>query len=203
MIVILTGDIVSSRRSSSKKWIDDLKKMFQIFGKSPSNWEVYRGDEFQIKFENPTDALVGAIKIKAFLKSIKLDARMSLGFGEVAYKSKKITESNGSAYVKSGELFETLRKQKINLAVNSGDLFFDAEMNLILRLALSFMDKWLQQSAEIVLLSLQNQTLSQEEIGAKLGINQAAVSRRQKRANYDLVKDLDNYYRKRIESIKI
>lgn len=65
------------------------------------------------------------------------------------------------------------------------------------------MDNWLQQSAEFVLVAIQNPTLSQEEIGVKLGINQAAVSRRQKRSNYELMMQVDRYFRKKIKSIEI
>jgi DNA-directed RNA polymerase specialized sigma subunit len=65
------------------------------------------------------------------------------------------------------------------------------------------MDNWLQQSAEFVLVAIQNPTLSQEEIGVKLGINQAAVSRRQKRSNYDLLLQVDNYFRKKIKTFDV
>ena len=65
------------------------------------------------------------------------------------------------------------------------------------------MDNWLQQSSELVLVTIQNPTLSQEEIGLKLGINQAAVSRRRKRANYELVKELDLYFRKKIKILEV
>lgn len=201
MTVIITGDIINSRKLPSQKWMDDFKKLLEKFGKSPKHWELYRGDEFQVEINTPEDALSAALLIKVFLKSIQLDARMSLGFGDKTYESEKITESNGTAFIRSGELFETLKKQKVNFAINSGDLNFDEEMNLLLRLGLSFMDNWLQQSAEFILIAIENPTASQEEIGVKLGINQAAVSRRQKRANYDLVKDLDAYYRKKIKTI--
>ena len=191
MIVILTGDIINSRKATSKKWMEDLKSIFQTIGKSPNDWEIYRGDEFQLEIKKIEDALLIAFQIKAFFKSINLDVRMSLGFGDKTHKTRKITESNGSAFIRSGETFETLKKQKLNLAVNSGNATFDEDLNLMLKLSLSFMDNWLQQSAEFVLVAIQNPTLSQEEIGVKLGINQAAVSRRQKRANYELVKALD------------
>jgi choline dehydrogenase-like flavoprotein len=74
---------------------------------------------------------------------------------------------------------------------------FDEDLNLMLSLSLSFMDNWLQQSAEFVLIAIQNPTLSQEEIGVKLGINQAAVSRRQKRSNYELMMQVEQYFRKK------
>ncbi|WP_333809597.1 hypothetical protein [Flavobacterium sp.] len=203
MIVILTADIINSRKLSSKKWINDFKALLLTFGKSPNDWEIYRGDELQMEIKNPEDALLIAFQIKAFFKSINLDVRMSLGFGDKTYKTRKITESNGTAFVRSGETFETLKKQKVNLALNSGNEAFDEELNLMLKLSLSFMDNWLQQSAEFVLIAIQNPTLSQEEIGVKLGINQAAVSRRQKRSNFDLLMQVENYFRKKIKTLEV
>ena len=73
MIVILTADIINSRKLSSKKWIDDLKALLLTFGKFPNDWEIYRGDEFQMEIKNPEDALFIAFQIKAFFKSINLD----------------------------------------------------------------------------------------------------------------------------------
>ena len=203
MIVILTADIINSRKLSSKKWMNDFKQLLNSFGKSPNDWEIYRGDEFQLEIKNPEDAFLIAFQIKAFFKSINLDVRMSLGFGDKTYKTKKITESNGSAFIRSGELFETLKKQKINLAVNSGNPDFDEEFNLMLQLNMSFMDGWLQQSAEFVLVAIKNPTLSQEEIGLKLGINQAAVSRRQKRSQYELLLQVERYFRKKVKSLEV
>ena len=203
MIVILTADIINSRKLSSKKWMNDFKQLLNSFGKSPNDWEIYRGDEFQLEIKNPEDAFWIAFQLKAFFKSINLDVRMSLGFGDKTYKTKKITESNGSAFVRSGELFETLKKQKINLAVNSGNVDFDEEFNLIVQLSMSFMDSWLQQSAEFVLVAIQNPTLSQEEIGSMLGINQAAVSRRQKRSQYELMLQVERYFRKKVKLLDV
>jgi hypothetical protein len=201
MISIITGDIVNSRDFPSKIWTKALKDILSTFGKSPNDWEIYRGDEFQIEVKNIEETLLVALQIKAFLKSIGIDVRMSIGIGEKSFKTKRISESNGSAFVNSGLLFDTLKSQKNSLAISSGDVIFDSELNLMLKLAATFMDNWLVQSAEFVLIAIQNEQLSQEEIGVKLGINQAAVSRRRKRAQFDLVKDLDNYFRKKIKTI--
>jgi len=198
---IITGDIVNSRKLSSEIWIDGFKQLLNTFGKNPIEWEIYRGDEFQLEVKNPEKALIIALQIKSYFKSVKLDVRMSIGFGEITYKANKISESNGTAFSRSGEVFETLKKQKINLAINSSDEAFNTEINLMLRLSLSFMDNWLVQSAEFVLISIENPLLSQEEIGLKLGINQAAVSKRQKRAQFDLVMEMEHYFRNRIKTI--
>ena len=201
MTSVITGDIIGSRQQESQHWVEDLKKILAPFGKTPNQWEVYRGDEFQIEVSNPEDALLTAILIRAHLRAIKSDARMSIGFGDKTHNAERISESNGSAFINSGELFETLKKQKVNLALRTGDLDFDEKLNLMLQLALTFMDSWLVQSAEFVSAAIENPTLSQEELGQKLGINQAAVSRRQKRAQFDLVMNLDRYFRTQIKQL--
>lgn len=201
MTSVITGDIIGSRQQKSDHWVDDLKNILAPFGSTPNKWEVYRGDEFQIEIPNPEDALLAAILVKAHLRALKSDARMSIGFGDKTHNAKRISESNGSAFIHSGELFETLKKQKVTLALRTGDNSFDEKLNLMLQLALTFMDSWLVQSAEFVAVAIENPTLSQEELGQKLGINQAAVSRRQKRAQFDLVMNLDRYFRKEIKQI--
>ncbi|RTY87840.1 hypothetical protein [Flavobacterium sp. RSP15] len=203
MISIITGDIINSRKLPSAIWIDGLKELLNTKGKNPSEWEIYRGDEFQIEITNPEEALLTALQIKAYLKTLKLDARMSIGFGDKTYSGATISESNGTAFVRSGELFETLKKLKTTLAINSGTSDLDTEINLMLRLGLTFMDNWLAQSAEFIVVSMANKMLSQEEIGTKLGINQAAVSRRRKRAQFDLVLELDNHFRKKIKNLRV
>ncbi len=203
MIAIITGDIVNSRKLSSKIWMDGLKKLLNTFGKNPIEWDIYRGDEFQLEVKNPEDALIIALQIKSYFKSIKMDVRMSIGLGDMTYKAKKISESNGTAFSRSGEVFETLKKQKINLAINSGNAAFDDEINLMLRLSLTFMDHWFIQSAEFVLTAIENPSLSQEEMGVKLGINQAAVSRRRKRAQFDLVMEVEKHFRNKVKTISV
>jgi hypothetical protein len=202
MTSVITGDIIDSRKQKSKDWVEDLKKILSAFGENPSQWEVYRGDEFQVEIKNPEEALLSAVLIKAHLRAIKLDARMSIGFGDKTYEGQKISESYGGAFINSGELFETLKKQKVTLAMRTGDSQLDEKINLMIQLALTFMDSWLVQSAEFVVSAIEHPDFSQEELGQQLGINQAAVSRRQKRAQFDLVMNLDRYFRTEIKQFK-
>lgn len=203
MVSIITGDIVNSRKLSSEVWIEGFKALLRKFGKTPTDWEIYRGDEFQLEIKQPEQALFVALQIKAYFKKLRLDVRMSIGIGDKTYTGQKISESNGSAFLRSGEVFQLLKKQKVNLAVNSGNTALDADLNLKLRLALTFMDGWLPQSAELVLTAMQNPNLSQDGIGQLLGINQAAVSRRRKRAQYDLLLETENDFRQKIKNISL
>lgn len=203
MVSIITGDIVNSRKLSSEVWIDGFKALLRKFGKTPTDWEIYRGDEFQLEIKQPEQALFVALQLKAYFKKLRLDVRMSIGIGDKTYTGQKISESNGSAFLRSGEVFQLLKKQKVNLAVNTGNTALDADLNLKLRLASTFMDGWLPQSAELVLTAMQNPNLSQDGIGQLLGINQAAVSRRRKRAQYDLLLETENDFRQKIKNISL
>ena len=127
MTSVITADIIGSRQQS-EHWVDDLKKILAPLGHTPSQWEIYRGDEFQIEVTNPEDALLTAILIKAHLRAIKSDARMSIGFGDKTHNAERISESNGSAFIHSGELFETLKKQKVTLALRTGNSDFDEKL---------------------------------------------------------------------------
>ncbi|MBD3581544.1 sigma factor-like helix-turn-helix DNA-binding protein [Flavobacterium selenitireducens] len=203
MTSIITADIVNSRKDPSGEWLPVLKRHLTGIASEPDEWEFYRGDAFQIEIKTPENALKTAISIKALLKTRKLDARMSIGIGEKTVDAQKISESNGSAFVRSGELFETLKPQKLVLAIKTGDDETDEQLNLMLRLISVLMSNWLPQSAEFVLAALQFPELSQEELGRKLNISQAAVSRRQKRAQFDLIMEIEAFYHKTIKRLDV
>ncbi len=201
MIAIITGDIINSENHPSSQWIEGLKDFFNRFGPTPMQWEIYRGDEFQLKVTKE-NALVSAIQIKALLKSVKgLDVRMGIGIGLESYVGTGVSESNGTAHQRSGRKFESLKDSKLNLSIATGSHSHDLTLNLMLRLALDFMDDWSVVSAEIVAMVLDHPNASQKEIAKKLGIKQSAVSQRIKRARLDLVLELVSYYEQVIEEV--
>jgi hypothetical protein len=194
MIAILTGDIINSEGHKGSPWIDLLKTQFSKWGKTPTDWEIYRGDEFQLILK-PEKVLRAAIQLKALIKSIKgLDVRMAIGLGSETFTGNSVSESNGPAYQRSGRTFETLKEEKLNLAITTDNEEIDRTLNLLLKLALNFMDEWTPVSAEIVAIALENPNRSQQEIADVLGIQQSAVSQRQKRARLDLIFELLDYY---------
>ena len=201
MEAIITGDIVNSEQQPNANWLHVLKQYLSSLGESPTVWEVYRGDEFQLKVPLST-ALETAIHIKALMKSIKgLDVRMGIGLGDITFIGSGVSESNGPAYRRSGRTFEALKEDKNKLTIATGDGFYDDTLNLILKLALDFMNDWSTVSAEIVAITLEDPEASQKKMAKRLGIQQSAVSQRQKRARLDLVFELLAYYSKIIKEI--
>ncbi|MCK0147018.1 SatD family protein [Arenibacter sp. F26102] len=202
MVAIITGDIINSDRYAASEWMGILKPYLELQGETPMDWEIYRGDEFQIR-TTPERALKMAIRIKALIKSLnKLDVRMGIGLGSETFVGASVSQSNGQAYQRSGRIFETLKEQKLNLAIVTGDDDRDETLNLMLKLALNFMDDWSTVSAQMVSLSLEKPNVSQQEVADQLNIKQSAVSQRLKRARMDLVLDLMAYYERNLKHIK-
>jgi hypothetical protein len=203
MIAVITGDIINSKKISSRKWLKHLKRELDTNGSSPKTWEIYRGDSFQVIISKAEDALRAAIKIKAALKCIKgLDARMAIGIGTRTYNAPKVTESNGTAFVHSGEKFEMLKQEKQNLAVKSDSDVFDKEINLLLKLSLIPMDTWTVNAAEIVKTTLENPGKLQEELGKIVGIKQNAISNRMKRAYFYEIMEVNEMYKEKLKILK-
>jgi hypothetical protein len=202
MISVITGDIINSRKSSPELWLQLLKTELNTFGKSPGYWEIYGGDTFQLRVDDPLKVLTAAIRLKAVIKLVKpLDVRLAIGIGEITYKSKKITECNGPAFIHSGEKFKTLKKEKQKLAVKSDWPDFDTMINLCLKLGLIAMDKWSVNSAEMVALALSHPQDSQADLGKMLKIKQNAVSTRFARAHFDELMELNELYKNKLSAL--
>lgn len=211
MIAILTGDIVDSRKLESPEiWILPLKSLFSTWGSSPKTWEIFRGDSFQLEISEPQNSLLAALQIKALMKSLAnsdqskrtspVDVRLAIGIGEKTYTSDQITESNGPAFIRSGERFETLKSEGNQLAVASPWPDFDREINLILRLASIQMDSWSISSGELLIEILKNPARNQTELGKLLGIGQNAISKRFKAANVAEIADMEAIFRAKLNS---
>lgn len=200
---VITGDIIKSRNQTNPNiWIDTLKKALLNISSDHDYWDVYRGDSFQIEIKDWLSSFEYAVYIKACIKTMKgLDVRLAIGIGEKTYQGKDVTESNGEAFIFSGETLETLKKEKQNLRIKTKNPELDEELNLYFKLALTFMDNWTTNSAEIVKLSLENPTALQSDLGKLIGINQNAVSMRQKRAHLEEIEELNIMFREKVYSV--
>jgi len=212
MIAVITGDIIASRKLvNQEKWLSPLKNLFNTWGNRPQHWDLKRGDFFQVEIFNPEDALKKALEIKALIKKTEpldqrkkistINVRMAIGIGEKTYSGETISESNGTAFIYSGQKFDFLKKENITLGIKTPWQDFDEEMNLYLKLTGIFMDKWSVSSAELMEIILNNPHITQEEIGKELGIKQNSVSGRWNRANVNEILEVDGIFRKKIKNL--
>ncbi|MER3373966.1 MAG: transcriptional regulator [Allomuricauda sp.] len=199
MVAILTGDIKNSSAHKTTKWLLLLKEALGKYGKEPKAWEIYRGDSFQLE-THPENALEAAVYIKTCIKQIRhMDVRIAIGLGEKTYDAQKITESNGPAFVLSGECFENLKKQ--TMALKSASQDFDTPINLMLQLASLSMDSWLPATARVVKTALDNPKASQTELASILGKSQSTISEALIRAGFDEVQKMIQFYQSQLSQL--
>lgn len=200
MKAVITGDIVHSRKVPAPEWLTGLKDALDQYGNNPVDWEIYRGDSFQLELA-PEMALEAALVLKATIKQFKqLDVRMAIGIGEVSFTGAKVTESNGPAFRHSGECFEELKKQ--TLAIKTPWAEENESLNLMFSLATLTMDSWTPTSSEIILHVLQQPNLSQKELAEQLNKkSQGTISEGLKRGGFDEIQKLLYYYRDKINRL--
>ncbi len=198
MIAVITGDIINSQHTETSLWLNDLKKLLSTWGEAPKTWEIYRGDEFQLKC--PMDEVFQKfLAIKSLIKTHEnLDVRVAIGIGEEQYASEKITESNGTAYVNSGRLLNDLKSLGRNLAIQTPDDKLNRDLNMVFKWCSTDFDTWTVATSEIIHEHITCPDITQEDLAKKLNITQSSVSQRVKRANLDLIKETDHYFRKKI-----
>ncbi|MGY6522973.1 MAG: MarR family transcriptional regulator [Mongoliitalea sp.] len=212
MIAVLTGDIEASRKlMNQEQWLVPLKDLLSTWGERSKTWDLSRGDYFQVEVKNPEEALLKALQIKALIKKVRpqdeqkkistIDVRMGIGIGEKIYSGEVISESNGPAFVYSGEKFDGLKKENIKLGIKTAWGEFDEEMNLCFKLLGLFADSWSLSSAELAHYVLRHPNLTQEEIGKQLGIKQNSVSGRWNRAHIDELLAVERLFRKKIKAL--
>lgn len=198
MKVVIAGDIINSQQNDPEKYVTVLKDVLSEYS-TDGLFQIYRGDSFQALISKPVMAMHACIKLKAALKQIEsLDVRVAIGLGEVSVMDNNIAVSTGSALTRSGELLDSLKDKGENLMVNSGHRL-DTYFNLTLKMASLYMDDWTENGAAAICAIMDNPQMTQEEIGKKLGVQQATASRRFNRANWketnELLYQFAQYYK--------
>lgn len=192
MQAVITGDLKDSQEISPEKWLPSLKEVLNQFGREPIDWNIYRGDSFQLVM-SPEEAMRAALMIKASMRTYGgLDVRMGIGLGEEEFKGDKVSESNGDVYIKSGKSFEELKK--VTMSVKSGDEDKDKLFNYMLELALLRMNEWPPATASVVYTQLKYPDLIQSQLAKKLKKSQSSVSEALSRAGFDEIIRLKDFF---------
>lgn len=202
MIAVITGDLINSRQYDDPgQWLTVLKELFANVTSGPQFWDIYRGDSFQVELQAPEEAFSTVLKIKSAIRSYKgLDTRLAIGIGEKSYTASRIAESNGPAFIHSGELLEEMKERRISLAIRSPWDDLDEELNTGLSLALVIMDLWKPKTALLIHSILRHPGLNQQEIAEVLNMQQAGVSQGIQRAHIRELMEWDIQFRKKLKT---
>jgi transcriptional regulator with XRE-family HTH domain len=194
---VLTADLIDSTKNASKPWLEVLKRTLQSLGRTPLEWDIFRGDSFQLICD-VQDALQYSLYLKSSMRQLEgIDVRIAIGIGAVDLPIENITEANGDAFLLSGRCFDNLRQ---NLAINTGNSKADEQLNLLLELALLQMDNWTDIEAQTLAPAFFDLQLTQLSLADKLSKSQSTISATLKRSGFDAVRKLEAYYRQNIWS---
>jgi len=206
METIITGDIVNSRLVDSEVWLNPLKELFGEIAYSEEDWDIFRGDSFQISV-NPKDAFRMAVLIKTAIKSLsdnKIDVRMAIGMGENDERVSKVSEATGQAFVYSGELLDNLSVKDVHLGIKTPWKRVDEEFNMMFKLALIVLNSWTANTSEVAHVLFKIPEITQMELAKRFGLAQSTINARIKRGSVYVIAELESYFRNRIsEKIEI
>ncbi len=198
VFAVLTGDILDMSKLSIPERKVLMKNLDYLFTRLEAKnelqlkipFEVFRGGSFQGLLDTPAEALRVTLLIRSYLKSEfysgqNLDVRIGIGLGTVAYKSPKLSESDGEAFHYSGRVLESMKKHPSRIEIQSSWSELDAELNTGLVLLEVITSKWTAAQADIMYLKLLGYT--EMNISATLGITQSAVNQRSNAASWNAI----------------
>ena len=201
MIAIISGKILNAWKVNPNVWLFKLKQYLSSFGLPLLHWEIFGGNALLLKVSVP-DALWTAVCIKAIFRQVaELDITLTIGIGTETHAGHSLRTSTGTAYTYSLWQTEDRIPRQATFTIQSANSDFDRQFNLLLSFAVANMNEWSVLEAEIVELSIIFPEKSQQEIADWLQIKQSAVSQRRKRAYFDLLLQLNHYYKNELNKI--
>lgn len=203
---VLTGDIVKSRDISPrsrliavlKEALDTTKERYK------ADYDLYRGDSFQVVVPSAPAAALVAIVIRSKLKSHARkasetwDARISVGVGEITYHGEDISQSDGPAFLLSGQGMDELNKTHRRLIIKTPWDEAGRSLALLTRFADDIVSNWTGYSAETAFYSLLYNE-SQSAMAKRLGKSQSTINNRMATAKLDLVRAYIQHVTEQIE----
>ncbi|WP_316838995.1 hypothetical protein [Pedobacter gandavensis] len=188
---VITGDIINFTKLSAakrKELIEDTGKLLKTWIKAKENAEIFRGDSYQVLFENIQEAITKSIQLICWFKKhsdeaakIYLSTRISIGIGKVAYLGKNVLNSDGEAFHLSGRNFDTMKEEEF-LTIHTNNELKNDGIKIILNFVNKYIEKWTKGQSEVIYLLLEGKT--QKETAKILSLSQPSVNSRLKSAGW-------------------
>lgn len=195
---VISGDVVGSSllKPAVRKKLQHLLDSF--FAQAVKQWpdlqiQQYRGDSVQaILTNNRLAALRTALLLQSYLIKEGFKIRLSIGVGEISFKSRNVITSDGSAFQASGPYLDALTKSGEIISIAGSDDDFTSEWQVHSASLNYIVEHWSSQQAEAMHLQLQDQT--QQTIAKKLKIKQPSVHQRLQGAGWPVVQKILNRF---------
>ena len=188
---VITGDIINFTKLPAerrKALIEETEELLKTWISRKANAEIFRGDSYQVLFEDGLSALTKSIQLICWFKkhsdeeqNIYLSTRISIGIGQVSYHGKNVLNSDGEAFHLSGRNFDAMKADQY-LSINTNDEQKNAAIEIILNFVNKYLGNWNKGQAEVIFWQLEGK--NQQEIAKMLSISQPSVNSRLKTAGW-------------------
>jgi hypothetical protein len=200
---VLTGDIINFTQLNNdnrQSLIEETERLLKLWVKDPKDAGVFRGDSYQLIFDDADNALKRGIQLICWFKrhsgyknELKLSTRISIGVGKIAYKGNSVLDSDGEAFHLSGRSFDKMKKDEL-LTIKTNNEEINRQIAIILIFINQIINQWTSSQAEVIYLYEEGYT--QQKMADQLGIMQGAVNSRLKAAKWKEVEQGINYITK-------
>ena len=189
---VITGDIInftSLDNERREELIGDTDDNIKDWVKQPEDAAIFRGDSFQLLFDDLYLAVVRSVQLICWFKKQatndypNLSTRISLGIGELAFKGKTVLDSDGEAFHLSGRNFDALEAGEL-LRITTGKTDLDEQLAVLMLFMNVIINEWTPSQAEVIYWVLEDQNTTQKKLGGKLNISQSNIARRLKLAHW-------------------
>jgi hypothetical protein len=188
---VITGDIINFTKlppTARKLLIEETEAMLKTWIHKKANAEIFRGDSYQVLFEDVSLAITKGVQLVAWFKKhsnekqdITLGTRVSIGIGGISYHGKNVLNSDGEAFHLSGRNFDAMKKEEY-LAIHTPDNTKNDTIKIILNFVNKYLGDWTTAQAEVIFWHLEGK--NQQEIAELLSISQPSVNSRLKAAGW-------------------
>lgn len=204
IVAILTGDLIKSTEARPEA----VEAAMRIIGDCAArigrrtDFTRFRGDGWQLRLEEPGDHLWACLLILARLRAHDNvpGCRIAVGTGEeYPTDAKDLSTAMGPAFTASGRELDLMKPGQI-LALARKDKT-DTFRPLLYKIAGNLSERWTTGQAEAMALKLDpdspaDERLSNEVIAQQLGVTRQAVDARLKAADYPILEDMMQAFRR-------
>ena len=197
---VITGDIINFTRLDAAKrqeLIQDTAALLKTWIKEKGNAEIFRGDSYQVLFEDALEAITKSIQLICWFKKhsdekkkVNLSTRISIGIGEVSYHGKNVLNSDGEAFHLSGRNFDIMKEEEY-LSIHTTDEEKNTGIEIILSFVNKYVGKWTKGQAEVIFMLLDGK--NQQESAEALSLSQPSVNSRLKSAGWKEIEPTIKY----------
>lgn len=196
MIAVLTGDIVRSTKmteSQYQKVIQLLREQISILKDTGgAQGQQYRGDEFQVQFSRPEEALKQTILLKLQLVISPVlhepvSCTLSLAYGKHSVMDASPGGSTGPVYITSGRQLDSSPREA--LLVTFSEQFEDPTLQLLTTCISHQLNKLTHSQAELLYLYIDTNFTEHQKLADKLGTSRQNISNRLSSMGAHLIRD--------------